>query len=54
MFASEDLYSSFFSCLQCGNSQEVTALGSLDAELEAVLRPQREKLGLAASRTRSR
>ena len=50
MFASEDVYSSYLHCLQCGHSKEMTELGSLDEELEAVLRPYREKLGLAPVR----
>ena len=54
MFASEDVYSSYLHCLQCGFSKETTELGSLDEELEAVLRPHREKLGLAPVRTNSR
>jgi hypothetical protein len=51
MFASEDVYSTYRHCLQCGFSKETTELGSLDEELEAVLRPHREKLGLAAVRS---
>jgi DNA-directed RNA polymerase subunit M/transcription elongation factor TFIIS len=54
LFASEDVYSSYLHCLQCGYSRETTELGSLDEELEAVLRPHREKLGLAPVRTTSR
>ena len=54
MFASEDVYSSYRHCLQCGYSKETTELGSLDEELEAVLRPHREKLGLAPVRATSR
>lgn len=51
MFASEDVYSSYLHCLQCGYSTETTELGSLDEELEAVLRPHRAKLGLSPVRT---
>ena len=54
MFFSEDVYSSYLHCLQCGHSKEVTELGSLDEELEAVLRPHRASLGLSATRALTR
>jgi len=50
MFASEDVYSSYLHCLQCGTSKELKELGSLDELLAATLGPQRAKLGLAPER----
>ena len=54
MFASEDVYSSYLHCLQCGQSKETSGLGSLEEELEATLRPHRAALGLAAVRPAAR
>lgn len=50
MFASEDIYSRYLSCMQCGATHEPTKLGSLDEVLAAVLQAQRVKLGLAPTR----
>lgn len=50
MFSSEDIYSRYLSCLQCGQTHEPTRLGSLDEVLETVLRAQRVRLGLPDAR----
>jgi DNA-directed RNA polymerase subunit M/transcription elongation factor TFIIS len=50
LFASEDVYSAYLHCLQCGYARETTPLGSLDEELEATLRPYRARLGLTPER----
>jgi hypothetical protein len=54
LFASEDVYSSYQHCLQCGYSRERAPLGSLDEELEATLRPHRARLGLSPERAAAR
>jgi hypothetical protein len=51
LFDGEDVYSRYVSCLQCGSSQELTRMTSLDEVLEATLGPQRARLGLAPERT---
>lgn len=50
MFPAEDVYSQYFTCLQCGAAQEMARHGSLDETLAATLAPLRAKLGLAATR----
>jgi DNA-directed RNA polymerase subunit M/transcription elongation factor TFIIS len=50
MLASEDVYSAYFACLQCGATHEPAKLGSLDEELAAALAPHRERLGLTVAR----
>jgi hypothetical protein len=50
LFLGEDIYSKYLHCLQCGASQELTGLGSLDRELAASLAPHRQRLGLVAPR----
>jgi hypothetical protein len=54
MFSSEDVYSSYLHCLQCGTVRELAELGSLDELLAATLGPQRAKLGLAPERATAR
>ncbi len=41
LFPGEDIYSKYLHCLQCGTSQELTKLGSLDEELAATWPPPR-------------
>ena len=50
LFPGEDLYTRFMACLQCGTSVELPKDGSLENELEAILRPQRARFGLTAKR----
>lgn len=51
MFFSEDVYSGYLHCLQCGSTREMRPLGALDEELEATLRPLRQAMGLAPERS---
>jgi DNA-directed RNA polymerase subunit M/transcription elongation factor TFIIS len=50
MFPSEDIYSKYLHCMQCGRTHELTVLGSLDEELAATLSGYRAKLGLSPTR----
>ena len=50
MFPGEDLYTRFMACLQCGTRVELPKDGTLDDELEAILRPQRARFGLTPKR----
>jgi hypothetical protein len=54
LMSGEDRYSSYVHCLQCGKSQELTQLGSLDELLAATLGPHRVRLGLGADRPTAR
>ena len=54
LLSGEDVYSSYLACLQCGTTQELTELGSLDELLAATLGPHRSRLGLAADRPATR
>ena len=54
LMSGEDIYSDYLACLQCGTTQELTQLGSLDELLAATLGPQRARLGLAADRPTGR
>ena len=46
----DDLYGEYLACMQCGATQELRGLGSLDEVLAATLGPYRERLGLGPAR----
>ena len=50
LVSGEDVYSRYLACMQCGTTQELTQLGSLDELLADTLGPQRARLGLGADR----